>query len=1065
MKRILCLSLVLFAGLGLFVPDTVYATENQNVLSSEGTQQTKLVTGIVTDSKGEPIIGASVLVKGTANGTVTDMNGEFSIQTSAGSTLVISYIGYTKKEVTIGSVSSYTITLEEDAQNLGEIVVTAMGIKKERKALGYSIQDVNSEELTRNKTSNVLNSLNGKIAGVNVTQAGGSAGAGAQVVLRGGTSLERDNQPLFVVDGIIYDNSTPLGGNSGFDGAQRTATTFGNRLMDINPEDIENMSVLKGPAAAALYGSRAAAGVIIITTKKGNTDGSTEVTFSTRLTTSWVNRLPEQQSTYKRGEYLAGGSLETDWVYKSWGEKFGSGEKMYNNIKDFFQTGASYDNTLTVSGGNQNGSFYLSVARFDQKGIVPETGFDKTTFRFNGDRHYGNLTVAANVSLSIANTDKTLTSSGLYNMNSNGAMETVYTWARSENMKHYLNEDGSKYRLFQSLDPSNDRLASDEENPYWIINKNKMTDKTTRFTGSIAPSYKITDWLNVNYRAGYDRYTTNDYTYIAAGGAVRDIYQNGRLSTNDVTYEYLTSNFMINANQKFGDFDLNLLLGHSAEDTKTVRQRRTGYNFEVPDFASFENIDESTKFFESYQSRKRLMGVYGEFRAAYKSIAYLTVTGRNDWTSTLPTNNRSYFYPSVSGSLVFSELLPENDILSFGKLRASWARVGKDTDAYALETALWAPRTFLAGVGLGNSWTRGNPWLKPERTESTELGLEMRFLNGRVGFDFTYYTNNSKDQIVSPRLSQANGYIFYSTNVGNVYNKGIELVVSGQPIRSKDWSWDMTLNIAGNRGTVDNLLQGMELLYVTDVQIGGAKAASVNGGDFMALTGYAWNRDESGNVILNSNGMPTYSDDATQYIGNREPTFTGGFNNNIQYKNWSLSVLLDFRVGGLIYNGTDYYMTTYGMSKRTENRDKIVIEGVIENAEGKYVPASYTFEAGKTYQIGDAQRTGEYIIQDYYSNFYTKEASHFATKTNWLRLRGISLSYSVPKSALVKTKFIKGCTVSVAGDNLWVWTNYKGLDPENSVAGSGITGSSSVGIDYCGVPSTASMSFGVNLTF
>jgi len=319
MKRILCLSLVLFAGLGLFVPDTVYATENQNVLSSEGTQQTKLVTGIVTDSKGEPIIGASVLVKGTANGTVTDMNGEFSIQTSAGSTLVISYIGYTKKEVTIGSVSSYTITLEEDAQNLGEIVVTAMGIKKERKALGYSIQDVNSEELTRNKTPNVLNSLNGKIAGVNVTQAGGSAGAGAQVVLRGGTSLERDNQPLFVVDGIIYDNSTPLGGDSGFDGAQRTATTLGNRLMDINPEDIENMSVLKGPAAAALYGSRAAAGVIIITTKKGNTDGSTEVTFSTRLTTSWVNRLPEQQSTYKRGEYLAGGSLETDWVYKSWG--------------------------------------------------------------------------------------------------------------------------------------------------------------------------------------------------------------------------------------------------------------------------------------------------------------------------------------------------------------------------------------------------------------------------------------------------------------------------------------------------------------------------------------------------------------------------------------------------------------------------------------------------------------------------------------------------------------------------------------------------------------------------
>ncbi|MCD8079108.1 MAG: SusC/RagA family TonB-linked outer membrane protein, partial [Bacteroides sp.] len=821
----------------------------------------------------------------------------------------------------------------------------------------------------------------------------------------------------------------------------------------------------KGPAAAALYGSRAAAGVIIITTKKGNTDGTTEVTVSSKLTTSWANRLPEQQRTYKRGEYLENGNLKTDWTYYSWGEKFGSGEKVYDNISDFFKTGASYDNTVTVSGGSQAGSFYLSVARFDQTGIVPKTGFDKTTFRFNGDRHYGNFTIAANVAFSVSSTDKTLTSSGLWDAASNGAMETVYTWARSEDMKHYLNEDGSKYRIFQSLDPSNDKLADDQENPYWIIHKNKMTDKTTRFTGSVAPSYKITDWLHVNYRVGLDRYTTNDYTYIAAGGAVKDTYQDGRLSTSDLTYEYLTSNLIVTANQKVGDFDLNLLVGQSAEDTKVMRERRTGYKFEVPDFASFENIDDSRKFFESYSSRKRLMGVYGEFRAAYKSLAYITVTGRNDWTSTLPTSNRSYFYPSVSGSLVFSELLPENQILSFGKIRASWARVGKDTDAYALETALWSPRSFLSGVGTGNSWTKGNPNLKPEITESTELGLEMRFLQGRLGFDLTYYTNNSKNQIVSPRLSQTNGYIMYSNNIGNVYNKGMELAISAQPIRTRDWSWDMMLNVAGNRGTVKNLLQGMELLYVTDVQIGGAKAASVDGGKFMALTGYAWNRDDDGNVILSADGMPTHSSDATQYIGNREPTFSGGFSNNIQYKNWSLSLMLDFRVGGLIYNGTDYYMTTYGMSKRTENRDKIVLEGVVVGDDGKYVPKTFTYEAGKTYQIGDTERTGEYMIQEYYSKYYNKEASHFATKPNWLRLRGISLSYSIPTTALAKTKFIKGCTFSLAGDNLLVWTNYKGLDPENSVAGSGVTGSSSTGIDYCGVPSTASMSFGVNLRF
>lgn len=473
------------------------------------------------------------------------------------------------------------------------------------------MQDVNSKELLKNKSANVINSLNGKIAGVNITQSGGAAGSGSQIVLRGGTSLERDNQPSFVVDGVIYDNTTAISGDSGFDGMVRTASSFGNRVMDINPEDIENMSVLKGTAAAALYGSRAAAGVIVITTKKGNTDGNTEVTFNTRFSTSWVNRLPDIQETYKRGKYNSLGNLETDWEMSSWGDKYGAGEKVYDNIGNFFDNGTSYDNTLTVSGGNKSGSFYLSISRFDQNGIVLETGYDKTTFRFNGDRKYGNLTVAANVAYSVSKTDKTLTSSGLWDENGkggNGAMEAIYSWPRSENMEHWINEDGSKYRIFQALDPNNQNLVADIDNPYWIINKNKMWDKTTRFTGSVAPSYKVADWLNISYRLGLDRYTTNDYTYVAPGAAMKDIYQNGRLSTSDLTYEYLTSNLIVTANKKFGDFDFNLMLGQSAEDTKVQRERRTGYDFITPNFPSFDNIDQSTKQFQSYQSRKRLMG-------------------------------------------------------------------------------------------------------------------------------------------------------------------------------------------------------------------------------------------------------------------------------------------------------------------------------------------------------------------------------------------------------------------------------------------------------------------------
>lgn len=1061
--------------MGFTVPVPANAADGVSTVMEN--QQAKSITGTVTDAKGEPIIGASVLVKGTSNGTITNLDGKFTLNVTQGNTLVISYVGYNAKEIVVGSASNYTIVLEEDAQTLDEVVVTAMGIRKEKKALGYSVQDIKSDELLKNRSTNVLNSLNGKIAGVNVTQSGGAAGAGAQIVLRGGTSLERDNQPLFVVDGIIFDNATPLGGDSQFDGSVRTATSFSNRVMDINPEDIENISVLKGPAAAALYGSRAATGVIVITTKRGNSDGNTEVTLNSKINVNWVNRLPEQQSTYKRGEYNSLGNLQTDWIYKSWGEKVGNGEQIYDNLDNFFRTGTSFDNSATVSGGNQSGSYFLSISRFDQNGIIPETGYDKTTFRFNADRHYGNFTIAANVAFSISGTDKTLTSSSLWSDGGNGAMNTVYTWARNENMKHYLNEDGTKYRLFQSLDPNNENLKADEENPYWIINKNQITDKTTRFTGSVAPSYKIADWLNINYRLGMDRYTTNEDTYIAPGAAMNEIYQNGRLSASDLTYEYITSNLIITANKTFGNFDINLLAGHSMEDTKIDRQRRTGYNFSVPDFPSFENIDKSTKDFQSFESRKRLLGVYGEMRLAYKSLAYLTVTGRNDWTSTLPIDNRSYFYPSVGGSFVFTELLPQNHILSFGKVRASWARVGKDTDAYATRTVLWPPRTFLAGVAYGNNWEKGNPILKPEITESIELGLEMRFLNGRLGLDFTYYKNDSKNQIISPRLSQTNGYIMYKINAGNVINKGYEISITGQPVKTRDLTWDATLNISGNKGTVKNLPQGMELLYVTDVQIGGVKAGSVNGGQFMAITGNVWKRDNQGNAILDPvTGMPTYTTLTTDYVGNREPKLIGGLNNSIQYKNWNLSFLLDFRIGGDIYNGTEYHMTSYGMSKLSANRESLTINGVIPdgtdtNGNDKYKPATYTFEADKRYDIlnpdGSVKeaRYGKEIIRKYYSDIYYRDSKNFITKTNWLRLRSISLSYDLPKSLLQKTKFIKGCTANLTGYNLLLFTNYKGLDPENSVAGSGVTGSSSTGIDYCGVPSTAGMSFGINFRF
>ena len=532
-------------------------------------------------------------------------------------------------------------------------------------------------------------------------------------------------------------------------------------------------------------------------------------------------------------------------------------------------------------------------------------------------------------------------------------------------------------------------------------------------------------------------------------------------SENSYRYKYLSTNLMTNFNKSFGDFNFNLMLGTSTDDTRTWSNYRMAWNFEVPGFYSFDNATNENRDFSSSRTQKRLVGVFGEFRADWKNTLFLTVSGRNDWSSTLPIENRSYFYPSVSGSFVFTELLPKSDWLSFGKVRASWARVGKDTSPYALETALWPSQSFLGGLtGVSNYWQAGNAALKPEITESTEIGLEMRFFNNRLRFDYAFYTNNSYNQIMSPRLSNATGYILRSVNAGDVYNKGMELSIGGTPIQTKDWTWETTVNLSGNRGTVKNLMEGVEILYVTDVQVGNAKAASFPDGNFMAISGSEWKRDEQGRVVLDKNGLPTKGTNANLEIGNRESTFSGGWNNTLSYKGWSLNMLWEFRVGGHVYNGTEYAMTLAGVSELSANRERIEVSGV--NTNGEYV--TNVFEADKTYMYNGKETSGKTIIANYYQDIYPNETANFMTKVNALRLRTLSLSYNLPKSWLLKTNVIKRAMITATANNILLFTNYNG-DPEVAAAGSGAVGSSSVGIDYCGVPATASFSFGINLTF
>jgi hypothetical protein len=614
-------------------------------------------------------------------------------------------------------------------------------------------------------------------------------------------------------------------------------------------------------------------------------------------------------------------------------------------------------------------------------------------------------------------------------------------------------------------------MAADVENPYWIINKNELSDQTKRLTGNINASVDFTDWLNLLCRVGYDTYNTGAYTYIAPGGAVLELYQRGRLSKSNNNYEFLTTNVMLNFKKSFGDIDLNLLLGNTTESTSRVNQDHWGYKFSTEGTISFGNIINTNKFFTDTKSKKHLIGAFGEFRANYRNIAYLTVTGRNDWSSTLPVENRSYFYPSVSGSLVFTELIPENNILSFGKLRASWAEVGKDADAYATNTYLWPPQTVSGSfVGTGNSWTGGSPNLKPEIQKSYELGTELRFLKGRIGLDFTYYNSETRNQLASPRLAQSTGYIFLTLNSGSVKNEGMELSVTATPVDKKDFGWETTLNLSGNRGRLGDFLPGVGLFYVSDVQIGGVKAASVpNGGYFLGMTGDYWVREKDADgkeipggryMIDEATGLYLNSKVTTNVVGNREPTFIGGFNNTLRYKNFSFSFLFDIRFGGDIYNGTEYYTTIHGLSPRTLDRQSVTVSG-ISNTTGQ--PVSYTYERGKTYTIKGASFSGDYMIQRYWSS-YCDNAYNFIVDTKWLRLRSVSLSYDF--TPLFKGRgVVKALSASLSATNLWLWTNYKGMDPEVSVSGSGTGGSGSMGIDYCGVPAFRSVTCGLNFTF
>lgn len=996
-----------------------------------------MIKGTVTDAADKsPLPGVSIAISGTTEGTITDADGSYSLKAKRGETLVFSMVGYKPQKITISS-NIINVALQQDNQQIDEVIVTALGIKRESKALGYSAQELKGNEIVKVKQPNLINSLNGKIAGLNITNSGGAAGGSSQIIIRGGTSLLNDNQPLFVIDGLPIDNTTAVG-NTAIDGAGATATSSGNRAMDINPDDIESISVLKGATAAALYGLKAANGAIIITTKKGK-EGKASVKVSAKMSIDNINRLPDIQDIYGQG---SGGKFNNE-TNLSWGT-LSKDSIRYNNMENFFQTALSYDLNASVSGGSKTGSYYMSAQRLDQTGVVPTTDYVKNSFRLNAEQKVWFLTFGMNANYINSNSRKALTGGGLWGKGGSGYMLSILNWPITDDMSDWLNSDGTRRRLMPDIP-----LDDDIDNPYWIINRSPMTEKLDRLIGSVYVNAQPLSWLNFSFKMGLDHYNSQTRNITAPGSSVILSWQQGAESLSDRQNDLFTTNFLMNIEKSYKDFNFGLMLGHGYEQNSFYKNTLLAIGMLNPDFQGINNAAKENKSYDNYKQLRRLISVFGEARFGYKSIAYISITGRNDWSSTLPADSRSFFYPSFSGSFVFSELMKSNPVITFGKLRGSWAQVGKDAPPYKTLTNLDPPLTSIGG-GYRDSWSGGNPNLKPEKTTSWEVGADLRFLKGRLGFDVTYYNNRSENQIINPRVSNSIGYIFKFVNAGEITNKGMEFTINGTPVESKDWSWESQLNLSYNKGRVKNLIDGMKILYVTDVQIGPAKAASFNDGNFLGLSGTKWQTTEDGKLLIDKNGYPLTSTDETLDLGNREPDLLLGFSNNIRYKDLSLSFLFDARFGGMIYNATEWAMVASGQAKVTENRNaETVFEGVVKQDDGTYVPNTKSV----------------LLDENYYRNIYTKHAPHFLTDVNWLRLRTLALTYSIPQSLLQKLKVVQQIELAFTASNLFVITNYKGMDPEVSAGGAGVVGAGSAGIDYCGIPSTRTFSFGINVTF
>lgn len=986
------------------------------------------IQGTVTDEQKTPLPGVSIVIDGTQSGTTTDFDGKYSIIADPGSVLIFTYLGMKPQRKTVGSNRVINVTMTQDAESLDEVIVTALGVESKKVSLANSIQNIKAEELIEGNQTNMVNGLQGKVSGVNIVSSGGAPGTSSIILIRGGSSITGNNQPLFVVDGIPIDNST----NSSLD----VAST--NRASDINPNDIASISVLKGPAAAALYGIQAASGAVIITTKKGQA-GVSQVSYSGSLSVDKILGTPDVQSQYGQGMQVGSGAdMEYDPESSfSWGAPISAGTPLYFNMEEFYKTAITQNHNVSYSSGNEKSNIYFSIGDLSQDGIVPSTSYDKTSFKINANSKLGN-----NFTVGISgNYINTKTSSTRQGNSSGGSLNSLLAYPVNVNARDYLNDDGSQKPFF---------LDQQFDNAYWSIDNSPNTDDVKRLIGVLTLNYNFLNDFNLTYKVGTDDYHEFNKRIIGTGSLLEN-REDGYISQFEKDHSRLTSNLFLRYNKTIAeDFTLDAMIGHSVEELDVRTTYTTGDGFQAPGIYSISNVSIENQQITEVISRKRIVGVFGDLKLGWKNALFLTATGRNDWSSTLPADKRSFFYPSVGMSAVLTDLFDfSSDELNFLKLRATWARVGKDAPIGWLESSLGKNLNGAASSGYAwNGVNVGNPNLEPEFTNSYEFGADMRFLKNRIALELTYYNSKSDNQILTEiRVPPTTGTFYATLNGGSIENSGVEALLSARILTNPDrFTWETVFNFGTNQSEVVALPGFLSEVYLSDSWTfrNSAAGAAILNGSLFGLRGKRPEKNENGQVIVQSNGLPNL-EDATYHNINRLPDWSLGITNTFGYKNLSLSFLFDISQGQDIYNATESALAYYGQSQNTLDRGQtIVIEGVDTN--------------------GNPNQTPVIMNQGYYQNYYALNSENFVEDGSFARLRYVTLSYKLPTTILDKLS-LSAMEIYATGRNLFTISDYSGVDPDVNTFGAGISGAGSMYIDNLGTANTKGFDLGLRFTF